>query len=183
MQLKNAISLVFFGQINPYKGVLLILEAVEYLVKHQCHDFHIHLFGNIASGFPQFKVELLEFLNRHQDLVTHHGKYQQTDIPDLIQLVDWVIVPSIWWENSPLVIQEVFMHQRPIICSDIGGMAEKVADKVTGMHFQVRNAASLAKTMKLAIDDEKLWSNLVNNIQPRLSIKQSAIEHITVYEI
>ena len=38
----------------------------------------------------------------------------------------WVLVPSIWWENSPLVIQEAFFHGRPVICSDVGGMAEKV---------------------------------------------------------
>ena len=42
--------------------------------------------------------------------------------------VDWVVVPSIWWENSPLVIQEAFGYGRPVICSDIGGMAEKVTD-------------------------------------------------------
>ena len=40
--------------------------------------------------------------------------------------IDWVVVPSRWWENSPLVIQEAFMHGRPVICSGIGGMAEKV---------------------------------------------------------
>ena len=172
----------FFGQINPYKGVLLILEAVEYLVKNNYEDFHINLFGNIASGFPEFKAEFTKFLNQYQDLVTHHGKYEQAEIPDLIQLVDWVIVPSTWWENSPLVIQEVFMHKRPIICSNIGGMAEKVEDRVTGLHFKVRNAASLAKTMKTAIDDDWLWFNLVNNIEPRLSIAQSALQHIEVYE-
>ncbi len=69
-----------------------------------------------------------------------------------------------------MVIQEVFMHKRPIICSDIGGMAEKVEDKVTGLHFKVRNASSLAKTMEKAIPNAPLWSNLVDNIEPRLSI-------------
>lgn len=172
----------FFGQINPYKGVLLILEAVEYLVSHNCKNFQIHLFGNIASGFPEFKAEFLEFLDKYQDFVTHHGRYEQAEIPDLIQLVDWVIVPSVWWENSPLVIQEVFMHRRPIICSDIGGMAEKVEDQITGLHFKARNAASLAKNIKRAINDAELWQNLVDNIKPRLSIKDSAMQHIKVYE-
>lgn len=172
----------FFGQINPYKGVLLILEAVEHLVNNNFQDFHVNLFGNIASGFPEFKVEFLEFLNKYQGFVTHHGRYEQAEIPALIQLVDWVIVPSVWWENSPLVIQEVFMHKRPIICSDIGGMAEKVAHEKTGLHFKVRNAASLAKTINTASDDVQLWSNLVSNIEPRLSIEQSAMQHIAVYE-
>ena len=78
----------FFGQINPYKGVLLILQAVEYLVKKDFTDFHVDLFGNLASGFPEFKEEFLEFLDEHKDIVTHHGKYKQPEIPELIQSVD-----------------------------------------------------------------------------------------------
>jgi len=172
----------FLGQINPYKGTLLILEAVKYLVEQNIRDFQVNLFGNIALGFPEFKAEFLDFLDQYQDFVTYHGAYQQSDIPKLMQLVDWVIVPSVWWENSPLVIQEVFMHQRPIICSDIGGMAEKVADQVTGLHFQVKNAVSLAETMQQGINDLTLWSNLASNIQPRLSIEESAKQHLEIYQ-
>ena len=51
--------------------------------------------------------------------------------------VDWVIMPSVWWENSPIVIQEAFFHGRPIISSNIGGMAEKITDDVDGLHFRV----------------------------------------------
>ena len=172
----------FFGQINPYKGALLILEAVENLIENDFTDFHVDLFGNIASGFPEFEAEFTDFLDKYKDFVTHHGKYKQQEIPELIQLVDWVIVPSVWWENSPLVIQEVFMHKRPIICSDIGGMAEKVEDDATGLHFKVRNVISLTKVMKKAISDENLWQRLVTNINPRLSIEASAIEHINLYK-
>ena len=172
----------FFGQINPYKGVLLILEAVEYLVEHNLQNVRVHLFGNIASGFPEFKAEFLEFLAKYQGIVIHHGRYEQSEISNLIQLVDWVIVPSIWWENSPLVIQEVLMHRRPVICSDIGGMAEKISDRQTGLHFKVRNAVDLANTMQTAIAEPQLWQDLVDNIPPRLSIERSVHEHIAVYE-
>lgn len=171
----------FFGQINPYKGTMVILEAVEYLVKNDFKNFQIHLFGNIAAGFPEFQAEFSEFLDKHKDLVTFYGKYQQTEICQLIQLVDWVIVPSIWWENSPLVIQEVLMHQRPIICSNIGGMAEKVEHNVTGLHFKVRNSVSLAKQLQKVIADPQIWDNLVQNITPRLSLKDSAEQHTSLY--
>ena len=174
-------SFGFFGQINPYKGTLLILEAVEYLVKNNFTDFHINLFGNIAPGFPEFQDEFLNFLEKYKDIVTYHGKYKQAEIPQLIQLVDWVIVPSVWWENSPLVIQEVFMHKRPIICSDIGGMEEKVDNNVTGLHFKVKNQISLAEKIKQACFEDELWERLVQNIGPRLSIEDSAKKHVIEY--
>ena len=174
-------SFGFFGQINPYKGALLILQAVEYLVAKGFTNFQVNLFGNIASGFPEFSVEFIDFLNKYKNIVTYHGKYKQSEIYQLIQLVDWAIVPSVWWENSPLVIQEVFMHKRPIICSGIGGMAEKVEDKVTGLHFKVGNHVSLAKKMEKACFETRLWEMLAGNIAPRLSIEESARQHANLY--
>src|ERR1044071_1235531 len=79
---------------------------------------------------------------------------------------DWVVVPSIWWENSPLVIQEAFQHGRPVICSDIGGMAEKVAHGVNGLHFRAGDARSLASTIRTAAETPGLWERLREGIQP-----------------
>ena len=100
-----------------------------------------------------------------------------------MEQVDWVLVPSTWWENSPLVIQETFMHKRPIICSDIGGMAEKVEDGKTGLHFEARNSASLAATIRKACASPALWKKLSANIGPRLSMEDSAAQHMEIYNI
>ena len=74
--------------------------------------------------------------------------------------IDWVVVPSVWWENSPLVIQEAFMQRRPVICSDIGGMAEKVTDGVDGLHFRAGDPQSLADTIERAVGTPGLWDRL-----------------------
>ena len=66
------------------------------------------------------------------------GSYSPADLPSLMREIDWVVVPRRWWENSPLVIQEAFMQRRPVICSGIGGMAEKVTHGVNGLHFTRR---------------------------------------------
>ena len=58
--------------------------------------------------------------------------------------VDWIVMPSIWWENSPVVIQEASCIGRPPIVSDIGGMAEKVRDGVDGLHFRAGSPEDLA---------------------------------------
>jgi len=80
--------------------------------------------------------------------------------------VDWVVVPSIWWENSPLVIQEAFAHGRPVICSDIGGMAEKVAHEKNGLHFRatIRSASPIRSGARSARLD--LWEKLRQGIPP-----------------
>jgi len=172
----------FFGQVNPYKGVILLLEAVGYLVKHNFTDLRVEIFGNVAVGFPQLQEKFFKLVEENQENVTYHGKYKQDEIPELIAEIDWVVVPSTWWENSPLVIQEVFMHKRPIICSNIGGMAEKVEDDFTGLHFRARNHVSLANTMRKACTEKGLWERLVGNIAPRLSLEESAKQHVDLYD-
>ena len=58
---------------------------------------------------------------------------------------DWVVMPSVWWENAPLVIAEAHAHGRPVICSNIGGMAESVRHGVDGLHFPAGDAADSQK--------------------------------------
>jgi glycosyltransferase involved in cell wall biosynthesis len=76
------------------------------------------------------------------------------------------VVPSVWWENSPLVIQEAFLHGRPVICADIGGMAEKVTDGVDGLHFHAGDRSSLAATIERAVTTPGLWDELRSGAQP-----------------
>ena len=109
------------------------------------------------------------------------GPYHREDVARLVRDVDWVIVPSIWWENAPLVIQEAFQHRRPVICSDIGGMAEMVRDGVDGLHFRVADPASLAATMRRATDDPREWERLVAGMASARTIDESADDHLALY--
>lgn len=172
----------YFGQIHSFKGVNLIFEAVENLIDNNFTDFKVELFGNIPAGFEKFEKEFYEFLDKYKANVTYHGRYKQEEMAELIKMVDWIIVPSIWWENSPLVIQEVFMHKRPIICSNIGGMAEKVENNLTGLHFRTKNYISLADSIRQASSNPGLWDKLSQNIGKRLSIEESAKQHIGLYD-
>jgi glycosyltransferase involved in cell wall biosynthesis len=86
--------------------------------------------------------------------------------------IDWVIVPSIWWENSPLVIQEGFAFGKPIICSNIGGMAEKVTDRVNGLHFRVNDPVELARVIREAASTPALWDTLRARIPPLYAMKE-----------
>jgi len=96
--------------------------------------------------------------------------------------VDWVIVPSRWWENSPLVIQESFMHRRPVICSNIGGMAEKVTDGVDGLHFRVGDPEDLARVIAEAATSSQQWRNLSANISPIYPMRTHVEELVKLYD-
>ncbi len=154
----------YFGQLNRFKGIHVLLEAMRLLKKEEV-DAHLWIHGaNLDIQPPEFQKQVADLLDRCKDNVTLVGRYQPEMLPRLMSGVDWVVVPSIWWENSPLVIQEAFLHGRPVICSDIGGMAEKVADGVNGLHFHARDAVSLAQTLRRATTNPELWRSLHRGI-------------------
>ena len=154
----------FFGQLTPFKGVHVLLEAMRLLLVAQPKaELWIHG-ANLELQSPEFRKEVLELISACEGSVTVVGRYEHDRLHELMSNVDWVVVPSIWWENSPLVIQEAFLHGRPVICGDIGGMAEKVKDGINGLHFVARDPRSLARTLERAVASPELWNSLRRGI-------------------
>jgi glycosyltransferase involved in cell wall biosynthesis len=163
-QSKSPVNIGFFGQLSYFKGGKLMLEAMSLLDE----DVEAHLWLHGANLELQSQEFQDEFASMHEALrgrVTFRGSYDHSELPKLMADLHWVLVPSIWWENSPLVIQEAFFHGRPIICSDVGGMAEKVRDGVDGMHFRVGDAHSLARAIETATSSPRLWRSLRDGIR------------------
>ena len=89
------------------------------------------------------------------------GEYRNQDIvPDVLNRCDAIVVPSIWAENSPLVIHEAQQARVPVITADYGGMAEYVHHEVNGLLFAHRNTESLARQMQRLADDPELAMRL-----------------------
>ncbi len=66
--------------------------------------------------------------------------------------LDVLVVPSVWYENSPTVILEAYAAGTPVLVSDLGGMAELVQDGVSGFTFSTGNAAALAGLLQRLMD-------------------------------
>jgi glycosyltransferase involved in cell wall biosynthesis len=153
----------FFGQLSYFKGAKVMLEAMSMLGPDS--DAHLWLHGaNLDLQTQEFQEEFAAMREALGSRVTFRGPYAHSELPKLMADLHWVVVPSIWWENSPLVIQEAFFHRRPVICSDVGGMAEKVADGVDGIHFRAGDTHSLARAFERATASPKLWRSLRGGI-------------------
>jgi glycosyltransferase involved in cell wall biosynthesis len=155
----------FFGQLNPFKGVDVLLRAMELLGPDFDGMLTVHG-ANYEHAPGDLRAELDRLLKVTRKTVDYAGPYENDDIPRLMAETDWAIVPSIWWENSPLVISEAFMNGRPVICSDIGGMAEKVIDGVNGLHFIRGDHEHLADVLERAASTPGLWDELRAGIEP-----------------
>ncbi|MFL1462858.1 glycosyltransferase [Roseococcus sp. DSY-14] len=138
-----------FGQLTPFKGLNTVLDAADLLAAEPelAARLEIRLHGLLVGQEPAFAARFEEALRRHPFL-RFAGPYENEGVRRLMAATDAVLVPSTWWENSPLVIQEAYAAGRPVICSGIGGMAEKVPEGVAGLHFEPGSAAGLLGALR-----------------------------------
>jgi glycosyltransferase involved in cell wall biosynthesis len=178
----SKVKFAFFGQVNPFKGVNILLRALEHLPKNVRKRVVVDIHGaNLDLQSEDFKSSVHELLEKTKCDLNFVGPYEPREMPKLLSATDWVVVPSIWWENSPMVIQEAFNYRVPLIVSDIGGMEEKVLDEITGLHFRAGNPMALAEVITRAVDDLTLRKKLVMNIKSPVSSEECADMHMKVY--
>jgi glycosyltransferase involved in cell wall biosynthesis len=157
----------FFGLLHDDKGVQVLLRAVSLLREAQFTQFSVDINGGgIQHASAPIRREIEAFQQAEQQLplaqriVSFNGAYSLDQIQSRMARVDWTIVPSVWWEIFGLVISEAWMFGRPVICSNVGGMAERVTHEVDGLHFEMGDAAALAATIRRACTEDGLWERL-----------------------
>ena len=176
---KSCNRFAFFGQITPYKGVIELIEAAAFL---RDAPVRIDIHGSISQQTEAFQQRFHAALEAAPDMVRYHGAYTPAQLPALMEETDWVLVPSIWWENAPLVIDEAFAFGKPVICSGIGGMAEKVTHGVNGLHVPPGQPQKLAEVMAHAAKDAAGYQKLQKNIALPCSLAESMAQHQELYE-
>jgi len=144
----------FFGQITPFKGVDVLLDAAEILAHTPAlaERVRIRIFGNFVGLADDF-LSRFQTLVKALPLLDYAGPYANEDVQELMGECHYVIVPSTWWENSPLVIQEASVAGCPVICPGIGGLGEKVRHDKSGLYFRRGDGADLARVISEAMDE------------------------------
>lgn len=166
---EKGIVLGFFGQISKLKGVNTLLEAASLLSRRRTlrDRLRIDIHGDASNQPPALREGIDALVQQAGPIVAMRGAYDNAQVHSLMQEYHAILVPSIWWENSPLVIQEAFASGRPVICSDIGGMAEKVRDGIDGFHFRTGSPHDLADLLEnLAMHPERLCQAQAGVMRP-----------------
>ncbi len=172
----------FFGQVTEFKGLPVLLDAVSRVPDDLWGNATLSVFGGNLELQPEaFQRRFHALVEAAGRRVRFHGSYRQNELPGLMAEVDWVVVPSIWWENSPVVIQEALLHRRPVIASGIGGMAEKVSDGIDGLHFRTGSPESLADRLGRALREDGLWERLSAAAPRPPDLPAFASDHLALY--
>jgi glycosyltransferase involved in cell wall biosynthesis len=173
----------FFGQMSTLKGIKVLIEASKMLYEREVLNVLFDIYGDYTNQPADFQDELIKALE-DEDLRSNfrvHGSYENENVDALMQSVDVVVIPSIWWENSPVVIREALRNRRPLICSNIGGMAEKVRPDLDGLHFAVGDASSLVETLEYLLAHPDVIGRLKQTLQEPAPPEETLRQHLQLY--
>ena len=165
----NGLRIGFLGSLMVSKAPHLLLEAYKQLPVGAAS---IDLFGGHVDyhGDPSYRGRLEPLLI--QDGVQLHGSIPHDRIPQALTGLDLLVVPSIWPENSPLVIQEAFLAGVPVVASRIGDIPEVVSDGINGLLFDPGDAADLHRVLERVLSEPELLPSLRRGLPPVRTIEE-----------
>jgi glycosyltransferase involved in cell wall biosynthesis len=140
----------FFGQINPHKGLDVVLRGLGSLSVEERRLLRLDINGANLDRQPRAFRRMLSALAAPliaEGVVRWRGPYTREQQAHRMADIDCVIVPSTWFENSPLVIQEAFQYGKPVLASQIGALPEKVQPGRGGQVVEAGNDRAWAGSM------------------------------------
>ena len=164
----------FVGSLVWHKGAHVLLRAL----KHLRGSFHLDVFGD-PSVSPLYSQDLQRLAGALP--VEFRGPFGRNDVPRVYAGIDVLVVPSLWPENSPLVIHEAFMHGTAVAGTRMGGIPELVADGVNGVLYDAFDERQLAGVLQRFIDDPPLAARLAAAAPPVKDIEDDARQWVERY--
>lgn len=148
----------YIGTHIPAKGIYDLIRAFGRLAG----DARLRIWGRprgqdtealkgIATALPAGVAARIEWLPEYRN---------QEIVREVFDRCDAIVVPSVWVENSPLVIHEAQQARVPVVTANVGGMAEYVHHEVNGLLFEHRSITSLGEQLQRLVDDPSLAARL-----------------------
>ncbi|GAB4197489.1 MAG: glycosyltransferase family 4 protein [Roseiflexaceae bacterium] len=173
-----ALAIGYVGQIAPHKGLHLLVEAFRTL-RPAAQPLELHIHGGLEAQ-PAYAAQV-RALAGDDPRIHFHGRFENRRVAAILAGLDLTVVPSTWYENSPLAILEAQAAGTPVVASALGGMAELVRDGVDGLHFAPGDPRDLARQLQRLIDQPELLAQLQRGVVPPTSIEAELEQLLAIY--
>ena len=164
----------FLGSLAWQKGVHVLIEAFNQVSDRAA----LTIYGS-AAAFPAYAQQLRAAA--HHSHICFAGALPPDLVGAALRQIDCLIVPSLWYENSPLVIQEAFGLRVPVVASNIGALREKVQDGVNGRLFTPGDALALRGILQEFVDHPPALDHLRAGIPPVRTMREHVADIEAVY--
>lgn len=129
---------LFFGRMNPYKGVSNLIEIVKL-----CPEICFDVVGRVDSTVK----DLVEELQKYPNVTLSGGYVSNEKMEEAFKNTDWVILPYNSATQSGVVI-DGYRYGRPAIAFNVGAIAEQISEGISGFLIEPGDNQAFAKKIK-----------------------------------
>ena len=158
------IDILYAGELNKHKGVHILISAFKEL---ESENIKLHILG---KGKDEDEFKKIAGLDKR---IIFHGFKTGEELMNFYKKANVAVVPSLCYDNSPMVIYESFMNGTPVIGSIIGGIPELVEDEHNGILFEAGDVSELKEILEY----------LIKNPSELRKLEDGAFESVKKYKM
>jgi len=171
-----ALRLGYIGTISEPKGVHVLLGAIKNLTRE---PLELKIYGRL-DDFPDYVRRLKEII-QGDTRVKFCGTFPNHEIGSIFSGLDALVVPSLWHENSPLVVYSAQAAKCPIIASNVAGISQIIDHGNNGLLFNPGDVSGLAGAIQFILNNRDLLQKMSSNSKTPLSIQEYVFRLISIY--
>ena len=157
---ESIITVALFGRIKPEKGIWFFLDAIALLDKSILSKTKFLIIGSAAPGGDHFVEKLKNDIAIHPARNNISFKPFVTDIKNILNNSDIIVVPSLMKDPFPTTILEGASAGKPVIATNAGGAVQSVKDKLTGFLISPADIKQLAYCLQALIESRELRNKM-----------------------
>jgi glycosyltransferase involved in cell wall biosynthesis len=168
----GAMRFTYLGSLAWQKGVHIVIQAFRGIPAEKA-VLRIH--GD-PTVFPDYAASLKQLADPANTSL--EGAVPNEEVGRVLAETDVLVVPSLWYENSPMVIQEAFAAGVPVLAAQLGALSEKVRHNVDGWLCPAGDVAAWREAiLSLAEHPER-----VKQWRDRVPVPLTVQEHATLLQ-
>jgi glycosyltransferase involved in cell wall biosynthesis len=168
----------FIGTLYHHKGAHLLLEAVRSLPADM--PLKVKIYGDLEQ-FPEY-ARILRSAAGNDHRIEFCGTFLNPGIGEIFYGLDVLVIPSLWYENTPLVLYSAQAARVPVVATDLGGLNEVITDGENGFLFERGDVKGLSDIIRMLCNDRSVVKRLSDHAGQPKSIPSYVDELERIYD-
>lgn len=163
------ITIGFIGRLVSEKGLHILVDSLLLLNNKEELKLKLRVAGHINNDYSnELFSKYRSFVGRCE--IDWLGWIPNQELSHFFNSIDVLVVPSIWYDNTPSVLIEAIAHGCPVICSDVPSMTHIIKNDMNGLVFKINDSHDLASKIENFSQSQSVIDKLSNKIETKHSL-------------
>lgn len=139
--LGTPMKVLYVGQVHPYKGVHLAIQACHRLVRRWGNPVQLSIVG---AGDEDYARSLKKLAQEGPASIFFVGRLEFEELAKVYQTHDAFVFPSLWDEPQGVTYLEAMASGVPVVASKVGGQQEILKEGLSALFYPPESEEGLA---------------------------------------